>query len=284
MSLFETDTAVERINDHRFAATVTDRWNGLAGRPLGGYVLATCLRALRTAVPFPDVLAASAFFLCPVEPGSVDITVEVARTGRSTATGEVRLYQEDTEALRCVATFGNLEVLSGQHLVVTRPPPMVGPDDAIDLHDGGSPPTASIADRVEYRVPETLEQRHRRRREEAVTALWMRLKEGGAVDSLAAAFFVDAAPPAVMAIGATGSTTVELTLYVRGLPRSEWLACRATTCFISNGYHEEDLELWDDHGRLVAQSRQLARIPKADRLGGADRAVIEAGAHRGARP
>jgi hypothetical protein len=29
------------------------------------------------------------------------------------------------------------------------------------------------------------------------------------------------------------------------------------------GYHEQDFDFWDARGRLVAQSRQLARLPAA---------------------
>ena len=35
---------------------------------------------------------------------------------------------------------------------------------------------------------------------------------------------------------------------------------RAAARFVSGGYHEEDFEVWDSAGRLVAQSRQLAMI------------------------
>jgi hypothetical protein len=43
-SVFEADTEFDAISDNEFAAAITDRWNGLHGRPLGGYVLAVCLR------------------------------------------------------------------------------------------------------------------------------------------------------------------------------------------------------------------------------------------------
>jgi hypothetical protein len=34
------------------------------------------------------------------------------------------------------------------------------------------------------------------------------------------------------------------------------------TRFLSDGYHEEDFEIWDNEGTLVAQSRQLALLLK----------------------
>ena len=53
---------------------------------------------------------------------------------------------------------------------------------------------------------------------------------------------------------------IQLTVHLRAHPAPGWLACRATTRFVSNGYHEEDFEVWDSAGTLVAQSRQLALI------------------------
>ena len=88
----------------------------------------------------------------------------------------------------------------------------------------------------------------------------MRLREGGGDDTLALALLVDAAAPAVMELGARGSTTVELTLHVRRRPRQGWFACRATTHSLLDGWHDEDFEVWDAEGNLVAQSRQLARL------------------------
>jgi acyl-CoA thioesterase len=89
---------------------------------------------------------------------------------------------------------------------------------------------------------------------------WMRFRERREADVFALALLVYAAYPAVMEIGATGSSTLELTVNLRAHPAPGWLACRARTRYITSGYHEEDFEIWDATGMLVAQSRQLALL------------------------
>ena len=42
--------------------------------------------------------------------------------------------------------------------------------------------------------------------------------------------------------------------------RRGWLACRVATHYVIDGLHEEDFEIWDSTGQLVAQSRQLAML------------------------
>ncbi|MGH2736311.1 MAG: thioesterase family protein, partial [Actinomycetota bacterium] len=92
---------------------------------------------------------------------------------------------------------------------------------------------------------------------------WMRFKEGRPADLLSLPMLVDAAAPAVLEIGEIGSSTMELTVHLRARPAPGWLACRVTTRHVIGGYHEEDFEIWDTEGTLVAQSRQLALLPNA---------------------
>lgn len=90
---------------------------------------------------------------------------------------------------------------------------------------------------------------------------WMRFRDGRDADPLSLPLLVDAAAPVVLDLGETGSATVELTVHLRARPAPGWLACRSTTRFVIGGYHEEDFEIWDSTGALVAQSRQLALLP-----------------------
>jgi acyl-CoA thioesterase len=257
-SAFDRDTHVDAIAKHQFAADITDRWNGLHGRPLGGYVLAVCLKALRETIAFPDLLVVSAFFLRPVSPGQVEVHTDISRIGRRVATGEARLTQDGTEALTVVATFTDFTKLDGPTSMFETPPELPSPDDAIDIRRGSSLPAVSLLDRVEYRVAKTPGWRRGQPSGQPRSELWMRLTDDNDGDTLTLPFLADAAAPAVMEIGAIGSTTLELTVHVRAKPSPGWFACRANTRYVIDGYHDEDFEIWGEDGNLVAQSRQLA--------------------------
>ena len=54
--------------------------------------------------------------------------------------------------------------------------------------------------------------------------------------------------------------TIDLTIHLRHLPRPDerWALVRFRTTVVTDGYLEEDGEVWSADGRLLAQSRQLA--------------------------
>ena len=92
---------------------------------------------------------------------------------------------------------------------------------------------------------------------------WFRLADGREPDTLALLMAVDALPPVTFDLGLMGwAPTVELTAHVRARPAPGWLRLRHRTRNVAGGMFEEDCEVWDSADRLVAQSRQLARMPR----------------------
>lgn len=99
---------------------------------------------------------------------------------------------------------------------------------------------------------------------------YFRLRDNRDPDAYLLAFAVDALPPVVFGLGALGwAPTVELTWYMRAVPAPGLLRVAARSRLVSGGWFDEESEVWDSAGRLVAQSRQLARVgrPPAGRAG-----------------
>jgi len=99
----------------------------------------------------------------------------------------------------------------------------------------------------------------RRQNEIARIEGWVRFTDGREPDVAALPLLADVFPPALFDISdASWIPTVELTVHVRRRPAPGWIAASFRTKFLCDGYFEEDGELWDSTGRLVALSRQLA--------------------------
>lgn len=258
MSEFDDDTAVTATPDG-LVAQVTDRW-GIAGRPNGGYQIALAARALGAVAPFPDPVTLTAHFLRPPPAGPVAVDVELIRAGRAHATLMGRFTQEGREFLRVLGTYADLGAAAGPTRLAGSAPALPPPEACIPSH----PPVAATAgahstffDRLDLMLAPP----------GFVTAAdyvgqvqgWVRFADGREPDVAALPLFADAFPPPVFAHVASGWVpTVELTVHVRGRPAPGWLIGSFRTRYLIDGYLEEDGELWDSTGRLVALSRQLA--------------------------
>jgi hypothetical protein len=92
---------------------------------------------------------------------------------------------------------------------------------------------------------------------------WVRLTDGRPADPFALALFADVLPPTSWSLGMMGwAPTVQLQVLVRGLPAPGWCLVEARASEVAGGWLDEDYRIWDSAGRLVAQSRQLARTPR----------------------
>jgi acyl-CoA thioesterase len=257
---FDEDTAVTRVDDATFAAQVTERWNTFAG-PNGGYILSIAARALAVHLPMPDPLAVSAHFLRPATPGPATIHVESLKSGRRHASALTRLQQNGKDVLVALGTYADVSKASGRELLLNEPPALRDPDGGVDPGAGIDPAfMPPIAQRFVYRTDAPPGFALGKPSGRPAYDAWIRFADGREPDPLALTMFPDALFPTIFEIGELISTTVEMSVHVRAVPAPGWLTMRVSSRHITGGYHEEDVEIWDQRGTFVAQARQLALL------------------------
>ena len=238
----------------------------------GGLLLAVLGHALRdtfSSQEHPDPLAISAYYLSASRPGAATVRTDVLRRGRSMSTGTASLCQLEegvgVERIRATATYGDLSGLPADVHTATDAPDLPPPERCVpsDLAPDDFRSMASILDRLDLRLdPDCVGWALGKPSGRGMLQGWLRLADGREPDPLMLLLAVDALPPVSFDLGVMGWTpTLELTAYVRAVPAPGWLRVRISTSHFAGGFLEEDAEVWDSTGRLVAQSRQLARAP-----------------------
>ena len=249
----EFDAAMSLSGDGPvFGAVLDGRWDGHEGAN-GGFLLSLAIRAVGEVLPFPDPLVVSGFYLRPGSPGPAEIHTEVIRSGRTTAFGQASVCRDGKEVLRAAAR-------GGPSYAGIQPPELPPPWQCQELRRDANPPI-TFSERIEYRVIELPGWVTRTPPSgNPLYQGWMRFADGREPDLLSLPLFVDAVAPAALELNLRRMTTVELTVYLRARPAPGWLAYRMATRYLADGYFEEDAEIWDSAGRLVAQSRQLGLV------------------------
>ena len=272
MSELDDDTRLERVGPSRYRTEITGRWS-IGTAPNGGYLSVITTKSIRDSLPHPHPFSVTTHFLSTARPGQAEVEVEVVRAGKSHSTGQARLFQDGKEILRTLAVFGDLGAVRGP-THVTVAPHGLPPEHECERGRAGPTHQLAIADRVEVAMrpgavswlpgPDGEPRPHSER---AVLDGWVRLRDGTAPDPISLVFFADALPPPVLNLSTVRTPwvpTLELTVHVRAIPAPGMLAARFTTRGLIEGYLEEDGELWDSTGKLVAVSRQLARVQRME--------------------
>ncbi|MFJ8362914.1 thioesterase family protein [Streptomyces sp. NPDC093984] len=267
-SEFDRDTAVTRREPGVYDIDLSAGWT-IINAVNGGYLLAVLGRALADALPHPDPFTVSAHYLTASQPGPAVVRTDVVRTGRTLSTGQASLFQYDEEGreverIRVVASYGDLDSLPDDVRTSARPPAMPPLDQCFGPQDAPAPVPGSsaITDRLMLELdPATLGWALGAPSGQGEMRAWFGLADGRDADPLSLLLAVDALPPTAFELGISGWVpTIELTVHVRSRPAPGPLRVSITTRNLAGGFLEEDAEVWDTNDRLVAQSRQLARV------------------------
>lgn len=267
--------AVERTAPGEYAADLDSGWV-VGGGLNGGYLLAVLGNAIRADLQDsaqPDPVSVSAYYLSPSVPGPAVVRLRRLRTGGQRSTVAASLLQQhdglEVERITALAVFADLDRMPEDVRREIPAPDLPPVEECVEsrLVPEEVRKVTPLLERFATRLdPAYVGWRMGAPSGSGIIQGWFKLVDDRPLDPIALLLVLDALPPATLDLGLSGwAPTLELTAHVRARPAAGWAIVRHATCNVSGGMFEEDCEVWDSQGRLVAQSRQLALLPRAPR-------------------
>lgn len=251
----------------QWRATVPDGWD-TRGVTNGGFLMSIATRAMEAETSDRRLISATGTFVNPGTPGPIQIDVTELKSGRSLSTLTAGVSREGKGIVHVTGVFADpRRPKPDQDLVLGDPPELPDPDDCVeavpDEDPEGFPPP--ITGKIEARIhPEDANALLELPGDRPVVRGWFRLLDDERMDAQSVVLATDCFAPAILnsQYPAGWTPTIDLSVQIRNPEPTGWLACRFATRFVTDGLLEEDGDLWDESGRLVALSRQLALVPR----------------------
>ena len=240
---------------------LTDSWAYGAGVLHGGWLLETVAGLALEQTAHPHPLAVSAHYVAAPRVGPACVEVEALREGRTVGSLRARLAQEGRPKVEVLLSTGTLPAAGTTPLVLDTAPPSLPPvEQCWKSEMPAGLPRNGITENLDVRLdPSTAGWTRGEAGGSSEVAAWIRSAHGRAVDPLFLLCVADALPPVTIDLGIPGWVpTVELTVHLRCQPVDGWLRVVHRARLVQGGWLDEDCEVWDSSGQLVAQARQLA--------------------------
>jgi acyl-CoA thioesterase len=258
----DTASAVTPAGDGVYTTELDGDWS-IGAAMNGGYLQLPLVRAVLAESALPHPIAVTTDFLAPPEAGTAEVTVERLREGRTAGTYRAVLRQDGVPLLSASIVTGTLTAGAEPEAATFEVPDVVPPEECFRVPaETGRDIRVGLMDHVDVRMSP-----------QAAAALagdsslrltgWFRADDGAPPDPLLCVLGCDAFAPVTFTLGRYGwAPTVQLSTYLRGLPEPGWLRVEVTGALVADGWFDEECRMWDSAGRLVAQSRQIARTPR----------------------
>lgn len=261
MNQFDQDITLAKKEGIIFEGRVTDNWS-IHGVPNGGYLMSLLLRALlmhseRKATPI-----VTANYISRCIPGKLEIHVEELVRSNQFNRYQAKLVQEGKERIRMLGTFADKPDECFVRRYEASPPDIASRETCVPVPEM---PRYTLFRNLDIRLdPRCAGWMQNQLTEKSEHAGWLSFKDGRPFDILSIPLAADAFPPAVFASQGPRAwvPTIEFSVNIRNKPKTRWLKCVFRTRFVDCGLMEEDGEVWDEGGELIAISRQIAQFRK----------------------
>ncbi len=262
-------TLMTPLGGGRWSTEIDDAWS-IGGRPNGGYLLAVLAAAGMAETGRDLPLGVTAAFTQPPEFGPAVLVVETIRAGRTVSAVRARVEQHGATCAEGLLSMGDAAEFGAEPLWPGEPPVELPPVEdcvpAVPRMPDGTP--VPLLDALEVRLdPACVGWFTGRPAGVPEIRAWVR-EPDVETSALATVVATDVLPPVVFEMGLFGwSPTVEMSVGLRSAPAPGWLRLRTRAHLVADGWFDEDVDVWDSTGRLVARARQLARVGRGPRRG-----------------
>lgn len=259
MHAFDSDISAISLDPGRLKARVSPSW-GINGNPNGGYLMALLANAMLQGKETYEAHLITANFVARSEPGDAELLVErMAESGKFDRF-QCRMIQGEQERIRAFGTFAKASGESLSKRYERSQPDFAPVEQCVAIPEI---PNYSLYSEMEVRLdPACAGWMTGAVSNESLMKGWIRFRDSRPPDLFATLLMIDSFPPAVLASRGLVAwvPTIEFSVNVLQIPDCEWLKGCFKTNYIHNGLLEEDGEMWDERGELVAISRQIAQI------------------------
>ena len=270
---FQDALNLENTEDNKFL--VNPNTNYFVGNtPHGGYLMAVMHKALTNILPHSTAISSSVQYLDRIDAAPFELEVETFKISRGSSSGIVKLKQNSKICTTFTGTCSDFEFMKGYD-GLSKPLPEIFKDkdkkDYVKMnYDKISKGfTPAFIQQLECLVHPDHAWWNRdldnNKDNEARCSAFLEM-EGGIPDQFCLSFYSDILPPVVSnKYGPLGwIPTITLTTHIRQLPLTPVVYADFRATDINKGYFEQDCNIWDLNGNLVASSRQLTRILKSE--------------------
>ena len=269
---FQAALDLTKVSDTVFSFTPDPKYF-VGNTPHGGYLLALMNKAMTEVLPHPSAINSNIYYLNRTEPEPAELHVEVVRRSKGSSMGQVKLIQNNKITCLYSSICSDFQYMKGHSGLETPMPEIINSvqqDDfkVMNYENFKLGSTPSFIQQLNMSVHPDHAWWDREISTDAAEARCSAYLElqGGVADTFVLSYLADILPPVVQnKYGPLGWVpTLTLTCNIRQLPKTNLLFIDGIAKDISNGYFEQDCNIWDMSGNLVATSRQLAKILKSE--------------------
>ena len=269
---FQEAIKLEDIEDNKFI--VNPDTNYFVGNtPHGGYLMAVMHKALTSILPHSTAISSSVQYLDRIDAKTFELEVETFKTSRGSSSGIVKLKQDNKICTTFTGTCSDFEFMKGYDGLQKPLPNIFNEGDKKDyikmnydkISKGFTPAFIQQLECLIHPDHAWWNRDSNDKNNEARCSAFLEM-QGGIPDQFCLSFYSDILPPVVSnKYGPLGwIPTITLTTHIRQLPSTSELYADFKATDINKGYFEQDCNIWDLNGNLVASSRQLTRILKSE--------------------